>query len=502
MARATDSSDFTVEVRDDEILRLLYQHNPWWAKKPIAEAKVKPFKRRDYHKIVDRLADDKILALVGPRQVGKTTIVYQLIEKLLSKDGVNAQNIFFLSLDDPYLNVSVRNLGRLFELYATNILKRPLDELKEKVAERIYVFLDEIQSVDNWEVILKRWYDLGYKMKFVITGSSSVSIVDGASEALVGRIHPQIVLPMKFLEYIRFKEEGDIAELVRSNNKRMRTALKTALTENKPEEFYRVVNEEFKALLPYRDRILVHLNQYLIKGGYPEIASTDDMTVAAQYLKDYIHLTIYKDIVRTKKVRDPVALENLFAILAKGSSLIMNREELGKNLGLKRDTLNTYIYLLKTAFLISEAEFYSESTAKRARREKKIFINDVGIRNVSAAVFDEQTVANDSEMGRIVETVIADHTRRLRFNLEATAFPSLFYWRENFEVDFVIDPFNKVLPIEVKYRQSIDESADLQGLRAFGRKFRPPLSLVITKDRISIQGSAVMIPAWLYLLTC
>ncbi|MEM4241732.1 MAG: hypothetical protein QXW08_06485, partial [Candidatus Nitrosotenuis sp.] len=78
MARTPDSSDFTVEARDDEILRFLYQHNPWWAKKPIAESKIKPFKRRDYYKIVDRLADDKILALIGPRQVGKTTIVYKL----------------------------------------------------------------------------------------------------------------------------------------------------------------------------------------------------------------------------------------------------------------------------------------------------------------------------------------------------------------------------------------------------------------------------------------
>ncbi|HKU49649.1 MAG TPA: ATP-binding protein, partial [Nitrososphaera sp.] len=498
------NSNFAIEVRDDEIMRFLYQHNPWWTKKPIAESKIKPFKRRDYYKIVDRLADDKILALIGPRQVGKTTIVYQLIEKLLAEDGINAQNIFFLSLDDPYLNVSVQNLERIFELYATNILKRPIDELKEKGAERIYVFLDEIQSVDNWEVVLKRWYDLGYKMKFVITGSSSVSIVEGASEALVGRIHPQLVLPMTFLEYIRFKdEEADdgIAELVGSNYKKIQTALKIALTDNRAEEFFRVVNEEFKALLPYKDRILVHLNQYLIKGGYPEIANTSDMTVAAQHLRDYVHLTIYKDIVRTKKVRDPVALESLFAILAKGSSLIVNREELGKNLGLKRDTLNMYIYLLKTAFLISEVEYYSESRVKRARREKKIFINDSGIRNVSAAVFDEQTVADDNEMGRIVETVMGDHTRRLRSNLEATAFPSLFYWRETFEVDFIIDPFSKVLPVEVKYRHSIDES-DLQGLRAFGRKFSPPLTLVITKDRISIQGSTVMIPAWLYLLMC
>lgn len=435
------------------------------------------------------------MALIGPRQVGKTTIIYQLIDKLLA-DGIEPRRIFFASLDDPYLNVTLKNWGRIFDLYSTIILKEPLNEL----TGRIYVFLDEIQTLKNWESMLKRWYDLGYNMKFIVTGSSSMGMHEGASEALVGRIHPQIVFPMKFLEYVRFKEVG-LAESIKSHNKLMREGLKSALTEGKPDAFYQAVSEQATALAPYKDKILVHFNSYLIKGGYPDIANKDDLTEASQYLKNYLHLTIYKDIVLTRKVRDPVALESLFAIVAKNSSQILNREQLGQQLGLKRDTLNTYIYLLKTAFLVSESEFFSESRIKRARRERKIFVNDIGIRNVSSSLLDESILANTSETGRMIETVVADHTRRLRFNLEATPFPPLYYWREKHEVDFIIDPFNKVLPVEVKFREDIEE-ADLEGLKVFNRKFSPPLSIVVTKNHLSIKGNTVFIPVWLYLLLC
>lgn len=400
-----------------------------------------------------------------------------------------------MSLDDPFLKLTLRNLGNVFELYAATILKEPLGGLKDKV----YVFLDEIQTIKNWESMLKRWYDLGYNIKFIVTGSSSMSIREGASEALVGRIHPQIVFPLKFLEYIRFKESA-IAELVKSNNKIMREGLKSALQNGRPEDMYRAVSEQAIALAPFVDRIAVLFNEYLIKGGYPDVASKD-ITEASQYLKNYVHLTMYKDIVLTRKIRDPISLESLFAIVAKNSSQIINREKVGQYLGLKRDTLNTYIYLLQSAFLISESEFFAESRVKRARRERKIFVNDIGIRNASSSLFDESVLANNTELGFMIETIVADHTRRLKFNLEATPFPPLYYWRENYEVDFVIDPFGKVLPIEVKYREDIDDS-DLQGLKAFNKKFNPPLSIVVTKNQLSRKDSTIFIPAWLYLMLC
>lgn len=270
---------------------------------------------------------------------------------------------------------------------------------------------------------------------------------------------------------------------------------------DEPESFYNIISTSLKALLPFRDNILVRLNEYLIKGGYPETASIDDLISAAQYIGNYLRLTIYKDIIRTKKVRDPISLENLFAILSKLSSQIINRLGLAKTLGLKRDTLNAYIYALKTTFLISEAEFFSESRSKRVRKEKKIFVNDIGIRNVSASTFDDQVLTNETEMGRIVETVVADHTRRLRFNLEAIPFPPLFYWKDHFEVDFIINPLNKVLPIEVKYRENINRS-DIQGLQEFSEKFKYSMSFIITRRTLDRWDNKILIPAWLYLISC
>jgi predicted AAA+ superfamily ATPase len=150
---------------------------------------------------------------------------------------------------------------------------------------------------------------------------------------------------------------------------------------------------------------------------------------------------------------------------------------------------------------ISEEEFYSESRIKRVRREKKIFVNDIGIRNVSTSVLDDYVLTNSSEIGKIAQTVVGDHTRRLRFNLESTPFPPLFYWREKYEVDFVIHPWKKAIPIEVKYKARIDEK-DLRGLKILNEEFNPPLSLVITKDHLSRRDSIMFIPVWLYLIMC
>ena len=191
-----------VPITDEDILRLLYNHNPWWVKKPIPRSKLKTFKRRDYYKIIPQIDLESILALIGARQVGKTTLLYQIIEELLKK--TLPENVLFVELDDPYLHISLENLDRIFSVYSTNILKKEFDATEEK----IYIILDEVQSLKNWQNVLKRWFDLGYNIKFIVTGSSSTGILEGSSESLVGRIKHQIVLPMKFLEYVRFKEQN------------------------------------------------------------------------------------------------------------------------------------------------------------------------------------------------------------------------------------------------------------------------------------------------------
>ncbi|SRR5579875_429650 len=126
-----DTSTYALkaDAQESELLRILYTYNPWWTGKPIPDVKLKRFKRYDYQRLADQLDNQKIVAIVGPRQVGKTTLLYQLVQSLLHK--TKPQNLMYLSLDDPYLNVTIGRTKQIFDIYSTSIAKRPLDELEE-----------------------------------------------------------------------------------------------------------------------------------------------------------------------------------------------------------------------------------------------------------------------------------------------------------------------------------------------------------------------------------
>jgi predicted AAA+ superfamily ATPase len=484
-------------VEETELLRILYVHNPWWTTGRVPEAKAPAFKRRDYYRLLETLESPKIIAVVGARRVGKTTLMYQLIQHVIEK--AEASRAMYLSLDDPYLKIAAESLQTIFELYAKYVLKEPLSELKESA----YFFLDEIQSLTGWDRVLKRWFDLGYRTKFYVSGSSSVNILTGGAESLVGRLTPQIVFPMKFLETVRFHmKERDFELRFNKVNWKLREGLQKAVQNNNVMIFYSSLRENANFLAKDIDRINLLLQQYLLKGGYPEAVATEDLVRASESLRNYLHLTIYKDVVRTFKIRDPVAFEELISVLAKECCQRLNYSQLARTLDLKRDTLRIYLYYLTTTFLVSESEYYSRSRAKRARRERKVYINDPGIRNVAVGALNEYLLRNPSELGRVVEGTVADHYKRLKYNLEPASEKQLFYWKsQGYEVDLVAELSQRPIPVEVKYRETVDER-ELRGLTEFARTHRPPLNIVVTKERLDVSDNTVFIPLWLFLLMC
>jgi len=489
------SSSFTVD--ETELLRILHVHSPWWESGRVLSSKAPPFKRRDFYKLLDELENPKVTAIIGARRVGKTTLMYQLIDHVVSSFG--PERAMYLSLDDPYLKVDVKLLGRIFDLYSKYILKQPLSDLTNTV----YIFLDEIQTLEGWELALKRLFDLGYKMKFFVSGSSSVNILTDGAESLVGRMIPRIVLPMKFLETIRFHMANEDFERRFDNaNWNLRKSLTNSVEKGDAEIFYTALRETANTLAGDIDRTTLFLQDYLVKGGYPEVVKTDDLYLVAENLKTYLNLTIYKDIVRTFKIRDPIAFEELVAILARECSHRINYSELARTLGLKRQTLKSYIYFLKTTFLISESEYYSKSRAERIRREKKVYINDAGIRNVVVGALNKYLLSNTAELGKVVEAVVADHCKRLKFDLDPTAETQLFYWKsQGHETDIVIEMLQKPLPIEVKYKDRIDQK-DLKGLEELSKKYKPPLQIAVTKEKLDLNENTVFAPLWLFLLMC
>ena len=484
-------------VEEMELLRVLYVHNPWWTTGSVPEAKAPAFKRRDYYRLLETLNDPKIIAVVGARRVGKTTLMYQLIEHVIGEAG--PERAIYISLDDPYLKITAESLRATFDLYAKYVLKEPLSELKEPT----YFFLDEVQSLIGWDLVLKRWFDLGYKAKFYVSGSSSVNILTGGAESLVGRLSPQVVFPMKFLETVRFQmREEDFERRFNNVNWRLREALQKAVQDSDAGVLYASLRENANLLAKDVDHVILFLQQYLLKGGYPEVVAAEDLLRASETLRNYLHLTIYKDIVRTFKIRDPVAFEELISLLAKECCQRLNYSKLARTLDLKRETLKAYLYYLRAAFLVSESEYYSGSRMKRVRRERKVYVNDPGIRNVAVGALNEYLLRNPAELGRVAEGVVADHLKRLKFNLEPASETQLFYWRsQGYEVDIVAELFQKPVPVEVKYRDAVDEW-DLKGLREFTQSQNPPLSIVVTRERLDLSGDTVFIPLWLFLLIC
>ena len=482
----------------EDIVRVLYAHNPWWRTGKVPKQLSPNFRRRDFYKLRDQMSSNEITGIVGARRVGKTTLMYQLVEDLLTK--VDPKNILYLKVDDPFLSPTTDALRNIFDIYAINILSQPL----ESVQDTVYIMLDEIQAVEDWELFLKRWYDLGYKMKFIVSGSSSLEIMQRGAESLVGRFHPQIVCPMKFLEVIRYEnKEVDTDRRYDHINWKIRESFLKGIQDNNPETVFNAFQWASIQLAAERDEIRIKLDDYLIRGGYPAVVSINDYYKSTEILRDYLYLTIYKDIVKIFSIRDPKTFESLFTVLASECCNKHNYSNLANDLGVKRDTIKDYLFYLTHSYLINETKYYSKNIRKQARNNKKIYINDNGLRNSVLGLIDQETLTDPLQKGKLVENIVADHCRRMKFSLGQSYDSDIFYWnnKKGQEVDIIVELLGKPIPIEVKYRREIKKS-DLSGMHEFIEQYETPFNLVITQHTLSLKDDYINIPLWLFLLLC
>ena len=176
---------------EEQVLKVMYSYNPWWKIGQIPQSMVKSIKRIAYYKAMQTFQEKTLkryIVLSGARRVGKTTILYQMIEELL-KNGVSEKNILYLSLDNPILKFGT--LDKILEIYQNMILPEG----------QIYIFLDEIQYSQDWNHWLKVFYDQNKNWSIVATGSASPLIEQGVHESGVGRWITITVPTLSFYEY-------------------------------------------------------------------------------------------------------------------------------------------------------------------------------------------------------------------------------------------------------------------------------------------------------------
>jgi len=470
---------------DEKLLGLLLQYNPWW-KNGVCPSDLTPPTRRfafyEAEKILSHPDLRRFVVLSGARRVGKTTILYQLIETLLNK-GIPARRICYLSFDNPILK-----LGGFEAVLRVYDNAYPSDE-------EAFFFFDEVQYAEDWERWVKVLYDTRPQLRLVATGSASPALEQGASESGVGRWTVLRVPTLSFYEYCELLQVPHRPQLPKGL---------------RPTQFHRLAPSELNELMLKLFPLSQHFNRYLTVGGFPELTLSHDDSRAQRLLReDVVDKVIKRDILSLFNVRNPLQLEKVFLYLCLHSSNIINLTTMSKELdSLNLATISSYIEFLKRSNLIYISNPIGLDGKAILKGKPKIYVADAAIRN--AVLMIEDPLTEPADTGLMVETAVFKHLASFYYTTNA----HVGYYRKSKdnqkEIDIVVDlPLGRIL-CEVKYRENstLDKS---DAIVEFSNdpKAKTLGCLVITKriedfgvSHIKTQIPIIRLPAaaFLYLL--
>lgn len=435
-------------MEDLELLNEIIAQNPWWA--GGAPLKEKTTARDIWSVVLEEIGSKVVTCFVGLRRVGKTILLKQTIQHLLEK-GTAPNRILYFSFDAMKKEETI--VRRIVTLYSRNILREVPNELTDKV----FIFLDEVQKIKEWGEEVKSIYDKGWKIKFFVSGSSSMNILKGSGESLIGRIRIHRIHPFSFREFLRHNRV----------------------------EIEKIPIGELKVPLQ-AEKIMLLFDRYKELGGFPETYSLTKETLK-NTLKTWIDLVFYRDIVNLFEVKRIDALEGLFYSFVKESGNIVNYAKLANSLNTKFETIKTYIEYLDYSFLIEKSPFYSGSRIKVSEKNFKIYASDHAFFNLE-----------ETEEGLIAETLVFNHCKK-------HISEDVFYWKDTKgnEVDIVFLRNKNLLPIEVKFKSKVDKK-ELKGLFSFMDKYECKNGIVVTRnslDSLESNGKKIsLVPIWLFLL--
>ena len=330
-----------------------------------------------------------IQVLMGPRQVGKTTLVSQMLAHL------KVDNLFETADAVPASN----------SLWLEQVWENARLHMDQRNAEEFLLVIDEIQKIDNWSEIIKRCWDEDSKnarnLKVILLGSSRLLMQQGLTESLAGRFEST------YLGHWSFSE----------------------------------MQEAFGW----------DADQFAWFGGYPGSASliNDEERWKSYVVNALIETSISKDILMLTRVDKPALMKRLFELGCLYSGQILSYTKVQGQL---QDAGNTttlfhYLSLLDTAGLLAGIEKYAADIVRKRSSSPKFQVHNSALISAQRNELYNEIKSNPSEWGRIVESAIGAHF----VNAAQVSEFNLFYWRHrNEEVDFVLEKRGKVVAIEVK----------------------------------------------------
>ena len=400
------------------------------------------YRRSQVTDVIRRLKDPPrhIIAVFGPRQTGKTTLVQQALS------SSNLEHTY-LSADEPVslippFSTSPQPAATFptATMPDADWLVRNWEAVRLEIdrSQQTHVLaIDEVQKIPNWSEIVKGLWDAdrlqGRPLHVIILGSAPLLMQAGLNESLAGRFEPIRVTHWSFRE----------------------------------------MYDAFDFTLP----------QYLYFGGYPGAA---ELIHDPQRWRDYIigalvEPNIERDILAMTRVDKPALIKQLFELGAAYSGQILS---FNKMLGQLQDAGNTttlarYLHLLSEAGLLAGLQRWSGSPHRR-RASPKLNVLNTALMTAGSGYEFEEAQADRTFWGRIVESAVGAHLINT-----ATSDIRVYYWRQDsLEVDFVLQRGGRIGSLEVK---SGDDSGHLRGLHEFERLFSPDVSLLVGAEGVPLN---------------
>ncbi len=420
----------------------LTEWNPWWENKNLVK-ELTGFPRSKYDFLIHSINIKEVVIITGIRRSGKSTLMYQMIDKLLSK-GIDPKQVLFVNLEDKKLIND--SLDDIYLSYRKNI----------NVDKKAYVFFDEIHRKEGWESWIRKKYDLKSNDKFVISGSCSYLLRKEYSTLLTGRNLTFEVFPLSFEEFLTFKD----LNLSRKNLEKGVILEKTKIS------------------------VLKYLDEYINIGGFPEVFFKEE-SFKIKILEQYFDDILYKDIIDRYNLNTQKTKDMAIFLITNFTSLISLRN-IRNSLKISYDTIKDYLTYYKEAFLFFTIDHFSYSFKEQKTLASKIYCIDNGLRNAVSFKFSK-------DEGKLAENLVFIELKRRN--------KEVYYWKNKGEVDFIIkEKDQSLIGINVSYAEEISER-ETKALIEFKQEFKKVRDLVlITKETEKEEKGIKFVPLWKWLL--
>lgn len=328
---------------------------------------------------------NKIFVAIGMRRVGKTVFIFQRIQQLL-KMKVLASEILYINFEDDRLDpLTPQQLGALLDAFYTIY--------PENHDKHCYLFLDEIQNIEGWPLVIRRFFDTK-KVSIYLTGSSAKLLSSEIATSLRGRAMSIEIWPFSFKEYLMSQRFGELPRLIAKKTK---------------------------------DQLLAALAQYLQVGGFPEVVSLD-FSNRNRILQDYVDVVVFRDIIERHKITNVVLIKYMIKSLLKnvGGSCSVNKlfnDLKSQGFAISKSTMYHYLQYIEDAYLLFMVPLYSESVRKTQSNPRKIYAVDPGLANA-------YTLIKEKNQGHLFENLIYLDLRRHGHDI--------YYYltKDRYEIDF------------------------------------------------------------------